>query len=444
MNDGAQGFPLADEASSTGPGAPVVSIGNPLRRTLVEGPIAGTEHSRFVGTEPTPHSHVYDDMSPPLKDNSDLHQVTCLQTQKKTLAIGSNNLHPVAARSFFAGIGSQRQRPSDGAFRHREQSRSNDTPDKALPATLKPEDNKDDDDSGFHGSVDDNDEYEDSEYHEDFDYSDSIDENSREDGYDQYENHVRVDVALKPGAQQNASNTSKGRVVALNKGPKKRRRKACKNAREFWMRWNEDNKIRGIKRKAAKTGDSAAIKRQKEETTAAQESAAPIHAFQATTKAQQTAQLRAHIPKGGDVRRRKEQWRDHQQASKSFGFGRCVADGQNSLLKSMNTSLRPFQLPVAAWMIQREVCGDPAGGILADDMGIGKTLTTLACISEHWPEQKDIEEYGSATLVVVPNRTIAGQWLKEVQKHCKKEVADWTGIYHKTTALATLRSMRVV
>lgn len=443
MNDGARGFPLADEVSSTSPEESGLAIDDPWRRTPAEAPITGTENSPLVESKSTPDSHVYDDMSAPSKENTDLRRVTCLPTQQKTLAIGSDNLSPVAAQGFIVGTESQRQRSSHGVFEHLEQIRSNNTPDETLPAALKPEDDEEDDDSGFHGSIDDDGEYEDSVSYEDSDYGDSGDESSGEDGYDQPKNDLRVDITPQPEAQRSARK-SKGRVVASKKCPKKPRKKACKNAREFWTRWNELNKGLGVKRKAATTGDDAPKKRRKEDTVAVQEAATPMESFEATTKAQQAAQLRAHIPKGGDVRRRKEQWRDHQQASKSFGYCRCVADGQNSLLKSMKTSLRPFQLPVAAWMIRREVCGDPAGGILADDMGIGKTLTTLACISEHGPDQVDIEQFGSATLVVVPNRIIASQWLKEIQKHCKEEVAEVLLIYNKTIPLVVLRSMRVV
>ncbi|KAK3349252.1 SNF2 family N-terminal domain-containing protein [Lasiosphaeria hispida] len=71
------------------------------------------------------------------------------------------------------------------------------------------------------------------------------------------------------------------------------------------------------------------------------------------------------------------------------------------------------------------------GGVLADEMGMGKTLSTLALVIEtleagqEWAKQKQGEEHTSAkvqqyshsTLVVVPSALLINSWLKEIEEH---------------------------
>ncbi|GAW22840.1 hypothetical protein ANO14919_123840 [Xylariales sp. No.14919] len=71
------------------------------------------------------------------------------------------------------------------------------------------------------------------------------------------------------------------------------------------------------------------------------------------------------------------------------------------------------------------------GGILADDMGMGKSLCLLALLLEtldegrQWAQQKHseeyhgsaIERYSRATLVVVPSALLINNWLNEVKTH---------------------------
>src|SRR5690606_6074125 len=55
--------------------------------------------------------------------------------------------------------------------------------------------------------------------------------------------------------------------------------------------------------------------------------------------------------------------------------------GEKYLVKSMKTPLYAYQFVATGWMVGRETSGKgPSGGILADSMGLGKTLETLACI----------------------------------------------------------------
>jgi transcription termination factor 2 len=76
------------------------------------------------------------------------------------------------------------------------------------------------------------------------------------------------------------------------------------------------------------------------------------------------------------------------------------------------TLYSPYQTDGVAWMIQREKCDTPfhgsvvKGGILADEVGLGKTLQTIALIDKHRLEN---------TLIIVP-KSLQTQWLSEFQK----------------------------
>ncbi|PWY71402.1 helicase [Aspergillus eucalypticola CBS 122712] len=80
----------------------------------------------------------------------------------------------------------------------------------------------------------------------------------------------------------------------------------------------------------------------------------------------------------------------------------------------------------------------PLGGILADTMGLGKTVTTLSTIlstlghSEEWVKKRTNSQVSGtkgtkATLIVVPNEALMEQWLDEIRskfkpgtfEHCK-------------------------
>ncbi len=57
---------------------------------------------------------------------------------------------------------------------------------------------------------------------------------------------------------------------------------------------------------------------------------------------------------------------------------------------SLTVDLLPYQKRGLAWMLHREqAAGKPAvsGGLLADDQGLGKTVTTIALLLSHPPSQ---------------------------------------------------------
>ncbi|KAI1330799.1 SNF2 family N-terminal domain-containing protein [Xylariaceae sp. FL0255] len=111
-------------------------------------------------------------------------------------------------------------------------------------------------------------------------------------------------------------------------------------------------------------------------------------------------------------------------ASRSFGLGNCEARDGKWLIKGMKSSLLNYQVVGVSWMLGRELALDgPSGGILADEMGMGKTLQTLACIVSNPPTDIDLQSYSKATLIVVPATAIP-QWIDEIKKHTEKKGID--------------------
>jgi hypothetical protein len=151
--------------------------------------------------------------------------------------------------------------------------------------------------------------------------------------------------------------------------------------------------------------------------------------FSANTVAAQTAAYKASLPADYDLRRGKTQINDLNEARRVLGNRRVKAEGPDFRVKSMQLTIKPYQLTAIAWMLKRERMYIPEGGIVADVMGMGKTVVSLTCISENMPEAKDVKEFCHATLVVVPNNRTAAQWYSEVKKHCTKKVEKTVRIY---------------
>ncbi|KAF2221052.1 SNF2 family N-terminal domain-containing protein [Elsinoe ampelina] len=79
----------------------------------------------------------------------------------------------------------------------------------------------------------------------------------------------------------------------------------------------------------------------------------------------------------------------------------------------MKSTLKPHQVIGTAFMLNQEKKGK--GGILADQMGLGKTVTTLALINKKTAKRAS---HPGPTLVVAP-KAVNRQWLDEIYKHCE-------------------------
>lgn len=142
----------------------------------------------------------------------------------------------------------------------------------------------------------------------------------------------------------------------------------------------------------------------------------PIEPIKAKTHAEQFAKIRAGIPQNCDMRRKSTQARDLGEAARIFGYRKVEAHDGNWRLKGMSSAMRNHQITAVAWMMKRELArAKPFGGILADAMGMGKTIMSLACMIGNQPDEEDLEKFCNATLVVVPNKTIAQQWASETR-----------------------------
>lgn len=123
-------------------------------------------------------------------------------------------------------------------------------------------------------------------------------------------------------------------------------------------------------------------------------------------------QARARIPTGCSVRHKgdqREEMRDGKKILKSKKF-----------TKMMRSTLQDHQVTALSWMVKREkeTPRQADGGIIGDEMGLGKTVTSLACIAANRLPKKDRLKSAQATLVVVPNRKVANQWLEEAKVSC--------------------------
>jgi SNF2 family DNA or RNA helicase len=97
--------------------------------------------------------------------------------------------------------------------------------------------------------------------------------------------------------------------------------------------------------------------------------------------------------------------------------GKYKVAGEKYAMKGMKTPLFAYQFAAVDWMVGREKSTEaPQGGILADAMGLGKTVETLACIVGNPPSEKDVGSGLPTTLVVVPANAV-GQWIEEICKH---------------------------
>ena len=107
------------------------------------------------------------------------------------------------------------------------------------------------------------------------------------------------------------------------------------------------------------------------------------------------------------------------QDARSVLKRRVRVAGEKFLIRNMKTPLFAYQFAGVGWMVRREKSSQgPNGGILADSMGLGKTVETLACIAGNPPSEEDLKNGLQKTLVVAPANAVS-QWVDEIFKHCE-------------------------
>ena len=86
--------------------------------------------------------------------------------------------------------------------------------------------------------------------------------------------------------------------------------------------------------------------------------------------------------------------------------------------KTVTAKLLPYQEEGLGWMLSQENDTKYKGGILADEMGMGKTIQTIALIcNQHLDDQKKKKKNGKTrpTLIVTPSSALL-QWQAEIER----------------------------
>jgi len=110
----------------------------------------------------------------------------------------------------------------------------------------------------------------------------------------------------------------------------------------------------------------------------------------------------------------------------------ATTDDREFHIPNIKTPLTPIQMGTAGWMISRERSTAKRlgnGGIVAHDMGIGKTLIAIACIVGNHnnanntifgetKESKGRKRDMRHTLIICPNEATVRHWKCEMLKHC--------------------------
>lgn len=118
------------------------------------------------------------------------------------------------------------------------------------------------------------------------------------------------------------------------------------------------------------------------------------------------------------------------------GPGSMKADGIGGWgLKGVTTSLKHFQLLSTAWGVERERgLSSPFGGLLADEMGYGKTLQMITVMVENQPKPN---AKNRTTLIVVPS-SILRQWVDEIATHTDDGIMENVCVYKSSSGIESV------
>lgn len=106
--------------------------------------------------------------------------------------------------------------------------------------------------------------------------------------------------------------------------------------------------------------------------------------------------------------------------TKSIGSETALAVKQVKIPKEITAPMLPFQKEGVSWMVNQEQNSKVRGGILADEMGMGKTIQAISLMCAN--------PMDGPTLVVVPMAAVS-QWAREIERFTRKGSLT-TMIYH--------------
>ncbi|KAK2767349.1 snf2 family [Colletotrichum kahawae] len=156
--------------------------------------------------------------------------------------------------------------------------------------------------------------------------------------------------------------------------------------------------------------------------------------IQATRKNDQLRQMAEAAPEGTDTELLRDQMRELRRATQVWGESGCLPRDSKWKIRGMRSLLPNHQIVVGAWMLGRElkqIRDLPRGGILADAMGMGKTIETLSCIVGNQAPDHIKEAGKGATLIVCQSGQMIEQWKSEIKKHCEDKEFSANIVYYK-------------
>lgn len=152
-----------------------------------------------------------------------------------------------------------------------------------------------------------------------------------------------------------------------------------------------------------------------------------------TKKSDALKSLMASIPLE-DLRAARRDRADIIRASKVLGFRTVRRDGEGAWeMKGLTSHLYDYQLTGTAMMHELETGLDkPTGGMMADQMGLGKTVMTIAAMVANRPSAGD----GPKTTLIVAMPALVDQWMDEFAKHLKPGVFPGVIKHHALSKVA--------
>ena len=141
--------------------------------------------------------------------------------------------------------------------------------------------------------------------------------------------------------------------------------------------------------------------------------------FRARKKTDALKELIASVPLA-DLKQARTDMNTLLAATKDFdGHGACKVHLGNWLLKGMKTTLKGYQVLGSAFMRRRENAEEePRGGLMADQMGLGKTLMMLANIVNGQPPKG----HHPRTTLLVASPSLLSQWAREIEQHTDRKL----------------------